>query len=510
MIDTAMNPHTFHFLRVSSALALSVFIANPLNANGRPDAGSARSAGFAEAFVAVADDAGAIGANPAGLAQIRQSFLSTEFSSLLTGLGDGSTARSYRLAWVQKIGRDTTLAVSGRSRNAGDLVRERGASVAIARPAPFSLRGERWHFGATAAAVDRRFDPGVYGSAAVNNAGVVTDRSDPVFAGDRSARYLSAGAGVLMTAGMDARWRLGLSFSNLNRPNAALSGTDRLAVVSRIGAARQFENGLLSVELRRAKSLQDRVDHDLAVGGERSWDAGDAGRLAIRGGIEASDRDGRRVAAGVSIDHPGMRLDYGFSLALGGLGGLPSHRIGVAVPFGESYDARKPEPATTELTLEEGLSARTLAAVKRQMEAAPAIVAFWTRAAAARAHAEPRRRDEDKPVFVDLEGRDRGFAEAAFAYYLKGNDAEAAAYLALLSPAAARHADVSGLAMLVDAGRVETAVGQDQDLSAALPALTRLAGAMPMDPVVAKLTRAAQLKERTALVTGSPTLASRR
>ena len=91
----------------------------------------ARSAALGNSFVAVADNADAVFANPAGLGQIQQRQLAyTNVSLLFSGI-DGDDLGQHVASYVQPLGSKLGLGL-GYERIGSDLMSENGAFVSLA------------------------------------------------------------------------------------------------------------------------------------------------------------------------------------------------------------------------------------------------------------------------------------------------------------------------------------------------------------------------------------------
>jgi len=299
---------------------------------------SARSVGMADAFSAVADDSSAILHNPAGLTQLRETALSVQSANFLGGLTNKSNVDTNSLALVHPVneGQRGVVGFFYQNFKASSYFTDQTFYLSYAKnlsSQAFGMPG-RWSVGGNIKRFTRKYEPDQYTENAIDDSGMGTGVPDPLFATNGFSKTVySADAGLLYQFGEKNRNNLGLSISNLNRPDISLGKDgDRVPLMNRAGLARKYDWGLLSMEIRKVNRLSNESDSEIALGGERRIALPHIGSLGLRGGYSEGTRGFRNVSAGISFGGPIFTLDYAFQFPLGDFSGNGENNV-VALSF---------------------------------------------------------------------------------------------------------------------------------------------------------------------------------
>jgi len=265
-------------------------------------AASARSLGMGRAHTAVADDAGAIYWNPAGLSQVERKDIVSLYSTLPQGTGFGT----FNFAQpTMDMGTFGLGIVDLRSQNFDkrDTLGNRLGAFDISESAVLLSHGmalgTRWSFGGSLKVVREQID----------------SFSDTGYGLDLGSMYKAA-----------SNVQLGLVLQNVLAPEVKLrSSPDRYPHEIRLGVKYlPFERLLIATDLSKTDTRTYKVN----FGGEfRLNDV-----LALRAGIESSE-----VTVGMGFKAGDWGIDYAFGYqdAAKGVDSLgAAHRFGVHVNFG--------------------------------------------------------------------------------------------------------------------------------------------------------------------------------
>lgn len=278
---------------------------------GFGDAGlGARTAGMAQAFSAVANDANAISANPAGLALLKEPEMSASYGRLYTGLNDDSKIGQgyFGLAFPAKRYLPGIVGVGWDELRLSEAYCETVFTGAYADTVYPGLS--------------------VGGSFKYLRKTYVSDgytESDPLFA---SNGYAKSGLGIDLGGlyRVNDNYTVALVFKNVNRPDMGLGGTDRLPMQARAGAAYWVSRGLVDMDIAMSDG-----NYDVSVGAERLFQ----GRYLFRVGFLAGNDSKRNVSLGFGSRFGAANFDYSFTLPLAGIAGTTgSHRLAFGFKFG--------------------------------------------------------------------------------------------------------------------------------------------------------------------------------
>lgn len=278
---------------------------------GFTDSGpGARTAAMGQAFSAVADDANAISANPAGLAQLAEPELSASYGRLYNGLTDDSKIGQgyFGLAFPVRRYLPGIMGVSWDELRLSDAYCETVFT------------------GAYADKVSSRLSVG--GSFKYLRKSYVSDGytgTDPLFTGNG---YAKSGLGIDLGGlyRLNKNYTFALVFKNVNQPDMGLGGTDRLPMQTRLGAAYRLTRGLVDMDLALSDS-----NYDISAGAERLFQ----GKYLFRVGFLAGNDSRRNVSLGFGGRFGSANFDYAFTLPLAGISGTSgSHRLAFGLKFG--------------------------------------------------------------------------------------------------------------------------------------------------------------------------------
>ncbi|MCB4757451.1 MAG: conjugal transfer protein TraF [Elusimicrobia bacterium] len=315
----------------------------------------ARAPGMADTFVAVSDDANALYYNPAGLAQLGEAAVSTEYSQLLRGADDGSTMGTTYLGYAYPFLRydKGTLGLSYHNFKADNLFNERTLSLSYGwklKVEPFGWEGT-WLAGFTLKQLHLQYQPDRFTENALNDAGVASGRKDPLFANGYSHDSYGFDAGFLYRFGNQYRYSAGLTIMNVNRPDVSFGHDgDRAPLITKFGLAYRPVWGVMSVEVRRTRRLAQDPDTDLALGTERTFRFPGHGALTFRGGYAEGSREFKAATAGASYQFGNVEFDYSFNIPIGNLSDFQgSHKVGFTFRLGVSDKKGKESVADYDL-----------------------------------------------------------------------------------------------------------------------------------------------------------------
>ena len=331
---------TLHLWMRRAALALSAawLFTAPLAASFDEVGAGARGAGMADAQTAVADDASAAFNNPAGLVQVGDRRLATEFSQFARGLTDGSKLSSSLFSYVHPVKPGQTVLSAGyRSFNVSDILTEKtyllGAGQRL-NVAPFGWEGV-WSAGANLKMLQRSFVTDAFASNAIADNGAASGQADPILANGAKKSAYSVDVGVMYQFGRQLDSSIGLTVLNANKPNLGVSSNDHAPEIIKIGAAHRPKWGVITAEVRHAYRLTGAPDTDVAFGAERNFRLSNYSAVVLRGGYAEGSRGYQAVTAGAAYHFGRYSFDYAFSFPIGNLSQTDgSQRIGFSMRFG--------------------------------------------------------------------------------------------------------------------------------------------------------------------------------
>jgi hypothetical protein len=317
-----------------TAAAVAVFCAATLAVPARAfddfDIG-ARPAAFSGAFTAVADDVHSLHYNPAGLSRMVDPQVTAYYAKLLPDLTDGSSASLTFLAYGHPLKKDGSWGTAGlgwtefRLQN---LYVERTLTMGYGTSLPWMGASVGGNF----KMLSRAYGEDAYTR---NSYGATAGQSDPVFNSGKSKSRPSLDLGGQMMPLPNLS--VGASFANINTPDMALSDSDRVPMVTRLGAAYKFPFLKAHVDVSRRRYIKKEIDNRIMAGLERSWLFNRYGEVSVRGGVGVGSRAWRQISLGLGYEVNGIGFDYVYVIPLGSFSDMGNtHRISLSFRFGKT------------------------------------------------------------------------------------------------------------------------------------------------------------------------------
>ena len=279
----------------------------------------ARAQGLGNSFVAVADNADAVFANPAGLGQVTQRQVAYTNVSLLYDGIEGDDLGQHVVSYAQPLGDKLGLGL-GYERIGSSLMSENGAFVSLSYQ------------------VERRLQVGLSAKYLFWSVGAIPDdegRSDPL--SNQSAGNVGVDLGLLWQSPVQGA-QVGVLLKNINQPNVAFGevagdpDAGALPMDVHVGVGyRLSSQSLVSVQYVRRDLTGDGSDHGLVVGGETQLVEG----LLLRaGGRRLLEEDaGGGLNAGLGYQWNQLVFDYAYDIGLDLTETNGAHRFSFAYEF---------------------------------------------------------------------------------------------------------------------------------------------------------------------------------
>ena len=279
----------------------------------------ARAQGLGNSFVAVADNADAVFANPAGLGQVSQRQVSYTNVSLLYAGIEGDDLGQHVVSYAQPLGDKMGLGL-GYERIGSSLMSENGAFVSLSYQ------------------VERRLQLGLSAKYLFWSVGSIPDdngRADPL--SNQSAGNVGVDLGLLWQSPMQGA-QLGVLLKNINQPNVAYgevagdADAGALPMDVHVGVGyRLSSQSLLSVQYVRRDLTGEGSEDGLVVGGETQLVEG----LLLRAGGRRllSEDAGGGLNAGLGYQWNQLVFDYAYDIGLDLTETNGAHRFSFAYEF---------------------------------------------------------------------------------------------------------------------------------------------------------------------------------
>ena len=279
----------------------------------------ARAQGLGNSFVAVADNADAVFANPAGLGQVSQRQVSYTNVSLLYAGIEGDDLGQHVVSYAQPLG-DTMGLGLGYERIGSSLMSENGAFVSLSYQ------------------VQRRLQVGVSAKYLFWSVGSIPDddgRADPL--SNQSAGNVGVDLGLLWQSPVQGA-QVGVLLKNINQPNVAYGEVEgdadagALPMDVHVGVGyRLSSQSLVSVQYVRRDLTGEGSDDGLVVGGETQLVEG----LLLRAGGRRllSEDAGGGLNAGLGYQWNQLVFDYAYDIGLDLTETNGAHRFSFAYEF---------------------------------------------------------------------------------------------------------------------------------------------------------------------------------
>ena len=279
----------------------------------------ARAQGLGNSFVAVADNADAVFANPAGLGQVSQRQVAYTNVSLLYAGIEGDDLGQHVVSYAQPLG-DTMGLGLGYERIGSSLMSENGAFVSLSYQ------------------VQRRLQVGVSAKYLFWSVGSIPDddgRADPL--SNQSAGNVGLDLGLLWQSPVQGA-QVGVLLKNINQPNVAYGEVEgdadagALPMDVHVGVGyRLSSQSLVSVQYVRRDLTGEGSDDGLVVGGETQLVEG----LLLRAGGRRllSEDAGGGLNAGLGYQWNQLVFDYAYDIGLDLTETNGAHRFSFAYEF---------------------------------------------------------------------------------------------------------------------------------------------------------------------------------
>ncbi len=279
----------------------------------------ARAQGLGNSFVAVADNADAVFANPAGLGQVTQRQVAYTNVSLLYAGIEGDDLGQHVVSYAQPLGDKMGLGL-GYERIGSSLMSENGAFVSLSYQ------------------VERRLQVGLSAKYLFWSVGSIPDdegRADPL--SNQSAGNVGVDLGLLWQSPVQGA-QVGVLLKNINQPNVAYGevagdpDAGALPMDVHVGVGyRLSSQSLVSVQYVRRDLTGEGSDHGLVVGGETQLVEG----LLLRaGGRRLLEEDaGGGLNAGLGYQWNQLVFDYAYDIGLDLTETNGAHRFSFAYEF---------------------------------------------------------------------------------------------------------------------------------------------------------------------------------
>ena len=279
----------------------------------------ARAQGLGNSFVAVADNADAVFANPAGLGQVTQRQVAYTNVSLLYAGIEGDDLGQHVVSYAQPLGDKMGLGL-GYERIGSSLMSENGAFVSLSYQ------------------VERRLQVGLSAKYLFWSVGSIPDdegRADPL--SNQSAGNVGVDLGLLWQSPVQGA-QVGVMLKNINQPNVAYgevagdADAGALPMDVHVGVGyRLSSQSLVSVQYVRRDLTGEGSDDGLVVGGETQLVEG----LLLRAGGRRllSEDAGGGLNAGLGYQWNQLVFDYAYDIGLDLTETNGAHRFSFAYEF---------------------------------------------------------------------------------------------------------------------------------------------------------------------------------
>ena len=279
----------------------------------------ARAQGLGNSFVAVADNADAVFANPAGLGQVVQRQVAYTNVSLLYAGIEGDDLGQHVVSYAQPLGDKMGLGL-GYERIGSSLMSENGAFVSLSYQ------------------VERRLQVGVSAKYLFWSVGAIPDdngRADPL--SNQSAGNVGLDLGLLWQSPVQGA-QVGVLLKNINQPNVAYgevagdADAGALPMDVHVGVGYRLSGqSLVSVQYVRRDLTGEGSENGLVVGGETQLVEG----LLLRAGGRRllSEDAGGGLNAGLGYQWNQLVFDYAYDIGLDLTETNGAHRFSFAYEF---------------------------------------------------------------------------------------------------------------------------------------------------------------------------------
>ncbi len=305
-------------LFICSMLFLTLLLGLPLvcEASFEILAFNARSAGLADSFTAVADDANALIFNPGGLGQITRAQVSTQYTRLHVGLTDGSNLADGAVSYIQPFVKLGVFGIGYFSRSLSSLYKEELIILGYGK----------------------ELVPDLYIGANLKYASLSTTISSDALTRSKVSQP-SFDFGLLYN---HQDWFLvGASISDLNQPNLNMTSQNN-KIPSTIRAGFSYILNKEGTFILASDYTKKDKENKVSVGLE-NWVLPKFMGLRAGAVTGISDRELLNVTLGFTLKLKDLLLfDYAFIYPLKGIKDtIGSHRISLSARFGKELPKRE-------------------------------------------------------------------------------------------------------------------------------------------------------------------------
>ncbi len=296
----------------------------------------ARAPGMGNAFTGLADDVYAIYYNPAGLAQLEGPEASVAYSALYVGLTDGSNLGVQQAAYAQPLGK------GGRYGSGGFMYQRFGLDSLYDEQEIFFSYGKsvfksetkgQLYLGLNAKYLDRSFSQDAQ-SATGCSGFQCGEGANTVLSGKSNATAPSADLSALYRF-PDKKIQTGLDLQNVNSPNVAFSGTDKVSPSAHWGTTYKTTWMNIDGEIDEDPDPAGGYDTDAIAAAERYFPTLEFGTFGFRGSLGYGSRQWEQITLGLSYRLDKFQVDYGFMMPVSGIPGTSgTHRVDLTFNFG--------------------------------------------------------------------------------------------------------------------------------------------------------------------------------
>lgn len=283
------------------------------SANFEDMGSSARPLGMGNAFSALATDVNALYYNPAGLGYLTTAEATSSYTRYLMGLADDSSLGGGYLALAIPMTDNSAAGIAYNNFNLAGFYQEHTLSLG------YGLRVmKNLSVGLTVKGLMATIGQDAYTAI------------DPLF-----QQFGYTTTNIAFDLGFIFQpfpfYRVAFTLMNINQPNMALQGEDRVPMIAKLGLA--YRSYGLDVVSDVAYQTNTN-DLDLYFGAEK-WFAGRT--FAMRAGLGLGSREDRDASIGASYRADQVQIDYAFVYPLTGLTRTAgTHRMALSIKFGET------------------------------------------------------------------------------------------------------------------------------------------------------------------------------
>ncbi|MBI4656964.1 MAG: type IX secretion system membrane protein PorP/SprF [Elusimicrobia bacterium] len=296
----------------------------------------ARGPGMGNAFTAVADDINSVYYNPAGLSSVERPKVMASYTSLLSGLTDGSSLSMMNISLAVPIesGKNGAMGALWHKFGVSGVYMEQTLHASYGYKFPKNHVLEKFSVGASIKYLGHSFSRLSESYNAMDGINATND-VDPALIGENSKSAFDFDAGALYR--FTNRYTFGLAVKNILQPDMSFSGAspDKIPMKIRLGASYKSLWMIMASELRMEKGPTGSMDRDVILAAERVFPSLDKGDFGIRAAFAMGTRDYKEAFAGLSYKINKIEFNYAFSMPLGTIKDTSgNHKMAMIYHFG--------------------------------------------------------------------------------------------------------------------------------------------------------------------------------